>query len=151
MKELAEILFSKNVNNLDNSRVLLEYGSDVADIFCMIIDLILNGIQILSGNKYTLFDLDDLNDEIVIVMKKYIQSIGFILDLHQDIQCQDFYIELFPKQCPDVINSWHDIYGVMFNKNFQHHNKLENYKLMFVSKSCKIYYISFRSTNIVKN
>lgn len=158
--QLAEILFNKSVNNLrDFSMELMANETmESVDIFCMLIELMLYGLTILTNNNGSIFDLNDSTNEIVDVTKLYFKSAGFEIIIKQDFveddasnlyrDRNDYYCEIVPKPPPYFCyNDWYVLnYRMINNKrySFDRTTSLNNFKAFFISNENKIYTITFK-------
>ncbi|AYV85288.1 MAG: hypothetical protein Satyrvirus9_14 [Satyrvirus sp.] len=169
IKKLAEILFNKSINSLDYnlSGILVEDGMNVADIFCMLIELVLYGLDILTKSKNTIFDLKESTEDIVYIIKTYLKSAGFDMVVKQDFvddgdDCTDdpctyrkkdnYYCEIIQKS-PLLHEGWNILdYSFLCNNKFKYNSttNLENFKTFFISNKNKIFIINFRYANIKK-
>ncbi len=157
--QFAKILFNKSENNLqqDLSGILIDNNMDTADIFCMLVELILFGLDILTKSKYTVFDLEDSTDEIVYKIKRYLKSSGFDMEVHEYLMDDniilyrdrdDYYCEIVPK-LPSFLcyDGWYILnYHLINNKRFVFTctTTLDKFKAFFITKQNKIFNITFR-------
>lgn len=154
--EFARILFSKSTTNLDTdlSGILLDDSMDSLDLFCMLIELLLNGIDIVFEGK-TIFDLEDIT-QVASKINPYLKSAGFELavcpvefdesELFRDTN--NYYYEILPKPpkeyCKEewcVLNN-----RIRQNKNFNQMpiDNFENFNIFFIHNS-RVYTVKFKN------
>ncbi len=160
--KLAKILFDKPAQNLreDLVGIFIDDNMENADIFCMLVEMVLYGLNILSRGDYTIFDLSEPDDDIIFTIKSYLNSMGFDMRIDQDFvddidntTClyrdrKDYYCEIVNKPpkylCPS--QDWYVLnYRMILNKkfNFFTTTPLDVFRLFFISKENKIFVLSF--------
>ncbi|QGR53882.1 hypothetical protein [Moumouvirus maliensis] len=153
---LAKHIFSKPVNKLDEdlTGILLDENMDIEDLFCMLVEFILHGLNILTQNNFTVFDLKSEDDSIIDIIKKYIHSMGFKLFILKKLETDinlvrenpEYYCEILPKP-PKYLcfPGWYVLnYRILANikeNNFQY---LENLKAIFKTNNGEIYEFYFK-------
>lgn len=162
IKLFAKILFSKSKNNLDQNLTgtLIEEGMDILDLFCALVELVLYGYDILTGNN--ILDLEECADDIIYTIKTYLRSCGFDVDFNEDFvgdvtndAClyrdrTDYYCEILPKP-PSYLcwKGWYVLdYRLIYNENFsvKSTTPLECFKAFFISHQKRIFVMKFKYT-----
>lgn len=161
--QFAKLLFGKPIHNLgsDLSGILFDETMEIADVFCMLVEVVLYGVNILSGGQNTIFDLTaDATDTTISTLKSYLKSTGFNMDVREEISEDDdvilyrdkadYYCEIVPKppayMCSDP---WCVLdYRMIGNRNFvvTPMVPLENFKLFFITRQKKIFVVNFSFT-----
>jgi len=157
---LADIVFSKSKRNLDQNLtgILVDETMETADIFCMLLELILHGINILSDGKNTFFDIDESTDDIIYTIKYYLRSLGFDMEFHEFFTEEenitlyrervDYYYEIVPKPPPYLCtNEWIVLsYRMINNANFtfDHNTTLDMFHAFYITNQKQIFTISFK-------
>lgn len=164
IQQFANILFFKKKSNLGEnlSGLLIDENMDTADIFCMILELIIYGLNILTNNETSLFDITDATDDIIYTIKSYLKSTGFDMEFHEIVAQDDdptlyrdktdYYYEIVPKPQYIVPSGWYVLnYRIIHNNKFiiSKNMQLRDYKAFLISKSRQIFTISFK--NIITN
>jgi hypothetical protein len=162
---LAKHIFSIPFSELDEkqSRIIPDVG-DTCDLFCMLLELVLYGLDILSQQKATIFDLKEVNQTEVTIIKKYFQSLGFSINIKQEFLEEDESINTYrdrddyfcqiTEKPPAFLNStdpWTLLnYRILNNRLYKAEDdaKLSQYKTFFINKSRNIYTIAFDFINI---
>jgi hypothetical protein len=160
--ELAKILFNKPARNLcdDLIEILVDESMHTVDIFCMLLELTLHGLDILTLGDHTIFDLHEPSDDVVFQIKSYLRSIGFDIKVEEDFvddidntvslyrDRTDYYCEIVnrpPKYlCPP--NDWYVLnYRLIVNKKIKFINAmiLDNFRAFYISKENKIFLLTF--------
>lgn len=158
--EFAKILFNRSKKNLDLnlSGLLIDDTMETADIFCMLMELMLFGLDILTDGKYVFFDLISSCDDIIYTLKNYLKSAGFDIKIHEicvaeDEIClyrdrDDYYCEMVPKPPPYLCHpGWYVLsYRLIDNDKFEFTKttSLEKFKAFFISKQNRIFTITFK-------
>lgn len=161
IKEFAKILFNKSAKNLDRdlSGVLVDDEMETTDIFCMLVELVLYGLDILSDGKYTIFDLNESTDDVVYTIKHYLKSAGLDMIIQEHI-CEDnenpslfrdrtdYFCEILPKPPRYLCHKgWYVLnYRIIDNKknNLIAITPLEKFRAFFISKQKKIFLVNFK-------
>ena len=154
VKIFANILFSKPVNDLskDLTGIVIDESMEIIDCFCMLIELVLYGINILTNGQNEIFDLVDVFDPMVDLIKKYIKSMGFDLILREELffdkdeiylyrDRDDYYCQVTNRP-PELLcyDSWYVLnYKLITNKkfSFDQNSSLDIFKAFFISSSIK--------------
>lgn len=163
IKLFANVLFNKKENNLNQnlSGILVDETMQSADIFCMLVELILYGINILTSEKTTIFGLDESTSDIVYTIKSYLKSTGFDMIVSEDFvennevylyrDHTDYYCEIVKKPPKNFCYpGWYVlVYRLINNNKFKFANitPLEKFKAFFISDNKKIFTISFMYAN----
>ena len=161
--QFANILFDKSKNNLDQdlSGILVDETMELADIFCMLVELVLHGLCILSDGKGNIRDLKESTDDIVYVIKSYLKSAGFDMEFHEDYieeekinlyrDKDDYYCQIVDKPPPFLCYpGWYVLnYRLINNKKFKFTSitPLEKFRAFFISKNKKIFTVNFKYAN----
>lgn len=155
----ADKLFRSKLYELTQYRmmILLEDGMEVIDLFCILLEIFLYGWDILSDSKNSIFDLQDIFDDIVIEINSYLKMIGYEVYLEQLFDDQiAYYCQIYKS---DDINShdyislttpWNPLsYYIVNNiKAIYHtHTPLKDIYAIFKINQ-KVYQISFDFKNI---
>lgn len=148
VKYLANILFKKSLNNLDQdlTGLLVDDTMEVADLFCMLIGLTLYGIDILSNGQTNVFDLDDTNNDFFTIIQSYLKSIGFQISITNEPNTDTLYrdranyhCEIVPKPPPFLCHpGWYVLsYRLLDNKKFcfDHLTSLDRFSVLFVANN----------------
>ncbi|XWV25181.1 mg424 protein [Tupanvirus deep ocean] len=160
----ANLLFKKSLRNLnqDLSGILVDETMEAADIFCMLIELVLHGLHILTDGKSTIFDLEESTDDVVYTIKSYLKSAGFDIVVTEDFMdddqpvClyrdrNDYYCEIVPKPPAQFCQKdWYVLkYRMINNKKFKFMRitPITNFKAFFISNKNKIFTIHFKYIN----
>jgi hypothetical protein len=156
--ELAKILFAKSSKNLDQdlTGLILDPSMDTADIFCMLIELVLYGIHILTNGSVTIFDLEKTSEDMVYKINSYVNSIGLDMIIGECTDSvlvysrDDFYCEIVPREHDKYFPNycgWHILdYHMICNSKFvfTQSSGLDNFKALFVPKNRKIFAVGFK-------
>ncbi|AGC01887.1 hypothetical protein H012_gp576 [Acanthamoeba polyphaga moumouvirus] len=153
---LAKHIFTKPLNKLDEdlTGILLDDSMDIQDLFCMLVELVLHGLNILTKGNNTVFHLNNEDDSIIDIIKKYISSLGFKLyllkKLENDINIvrdnPDYYCEILPKP-PKYLcfPGWYVLnYRILATINQNNIQNLENLKAIFKTNNNEIYEFYFK-------
>lgn len=160
VKNLAQILFSKNPNNLDTNLIglLLDDIMDTLDIHTMLLELVLHGLEILYDGNYTIFDLPDASNDIVFLIKRYMQSIGINMNIVEDFShnedtrifnSEDCVYRILRKPNITVDIGW-ILYNYLIIQNtniIKFDNQLCHYKTFFITNEYKKFTIQFNFEN----
>lgn len=154
-KKMATILFSQDVNVLKEniSRIIPSEGMDIQDLFCMLIEILLYGIDMKTGGEYTLMDMDDSSTEIIDKISEYFKSIGFKIsmekkdnmDISEYRNTDDYYCEITDLPISLIgKNSWCVLrYMIIYNHMCNIEKDINKMKTLFVTSDKKIYTIQF--------
>lgn len=162
IKRFAEILFIKSTKNLnqDLSGILIDETMETVDIFCMLIELVLYGLDILTESQYTIFDLVESYDDIVYTIRSYLKSAGFDVQINEILMDDDtilyrdnpnYYCEIVSKPLLCLCDKgWYVLnYQMIENMkfNFSRITSIETFKAFFISKQNKIFTVNFKYLN----
>lgn len=77
--KFGKILFETNIDKLDECpcKLLLDQTMNIEDHFCMLVELVLCGLNILLSDVSSLFSLDSVDSEIIFMLKRYFNHIGY--------------------------------------------------------------------------
>lgn len=160
IKKFAEILFSKNEKDLGNdiSALILEEDMEGVDLFCMLIELVLYGLDILTEGSATIFNIKDEFDEMIDVIRKYLKkNIGIDMELKEEFVEPDeinlyrdkdnYYCQITQKPPPFLCYpGWYIMdYRFLTNQKFIFNSgtALNNFEAFFISKR-RIFTIKFK-------
>lgn len=162
VRMFANILFNKSERNLgsDLHGLLMDSDTEVADIFCMVVELFLYGFDIITKGT-EIFQLIDSTDDLVYKMKNYFKSAGISLtvdevfddtnvNLYRDRD--DYYCQITSK--PPLFlqfnSDWNVLgYRLLTNRKFQFDTTtpLNKFKTFFINKYRRIFILSFSLIN----
>lgn len=155
---LANILFNKPINSLeyDLARLIIDDSMDIVDVFCMLVELVLYGLDILTSN--CIFDLIDSSDNIVDIIDTYLKSVGFTMTLIQSeydynyCDSTDYYCEILPK--PPAYLCYPGWYVLTYRIRYNDRSDIANphlsmYKAIFVANK-QLFTIHFDFYRCVK-
>lgn len=149
---LAEQIFT---NKNTTFQITTDQNMDIADLFCMLTEIILYGIQILSNNQYEIFDLQSSSDDFVKLLQKYFSTLNLkfnILQLHITDPYKyhyepTYYIHIVPKPPSYLLkNQWNVLnYRLIHNKLFTYnkYSKLSDFKFFFINNQNIIFIVNF--------
>lgn len=155
---LAIYLFSTDIKNLDTdlTGILLDESMDVVDLFCALVEVVLYGLDILSKEKITLFDLKNDQDELIDNINRYFKSMGFKIQIKEeyfdDISAlyrdnNNYYCEILPKPPSYLcIKGWYVLQYRLINNprfSFTKNTNLNEFKAFFITKQNKIFTLRF--------
>lgn len=159
IKSLADKIFTKKPDNLerDLTGILFDDSMEIADLFCMLVELLLYGYDILTSKN--ILDLDSSVDDIVYLIKPYFKSFGVEIIFDEDFFVEadranlyrdrtDYYCEIVSK--PPIImlmDDWTVLdYRLINNKQFVYDKlmPLEKYRAFFINSSKKVLLVWFR-------
>jgi hypothetical protein len=159
VKIFAEILFNKNRDNLtdDLSGILIDESMENADIFCMLLELVLCGVDRLTHQTANILDLTDQTDELVYDVKAYFKSIGFNIKIKEQFieldqinlyrDRDDYYCQITSRPPPFLCHpGWYVLNYRLINNpkfKFDQTTPIENFKAFFISKSKQVFVIGF--------
>lgn len=157
----AKILFNKSKKNIDQdlSGILIEESMEVADVFCMLLELVLYGLDILTNSEREIHSIRDFTEEILDEINMYIKSIGFKMEFKEDFidgelclyrDRTDYYCEILQKP-PFFLcyAGWYVLnYRLLVNKNFVYNSTtpLRFFKALLLNGQ-KIFTINFKYLN----
>lgn len=158
IKKFAKILFSKKKSVLGEnlSGILISEDMDTADIFCMLIELVLYGLDILTNGETNIFDIPESTDDLFYTIKYYLKSTGFDMEVHEIYigddptlyrDRTDYFCEILPKPFFLTPNGWYVLnYRIIYNKYFSPEDvtKLEHFKAFLITKNKQIFTICFK-------
>lgn len=162
--QFAHILFNKQKSKLneDLSGILIDETMEVADVFCMLVELVLHGLDILTNSVNQIFDLKESTDDIIYVIKQYLKSSGFDLEVHEDFMELDQSINLYRDRSdyycqitarpPEFLcyPGWYVLnYRLIDNPkfDFDDNTPLDKFRAFFISKQKKIFVFNFKFAN----
>ena len=160
IKEFAKSFFGKSERNTrqDLTGILMDEQTDVADIFCILLELFLYGFNIITDNKSVIFDLTDSTDDLIYKMRVYFKSCGFTIKLDEifdfDINVNlyrdrsDYYCQITSMPPEFLINpdGWFVLdYRLILNRKFEFDIRtgLNVFKAFYINKERRIFIISF--------
>ena len=156
---LAQNIFSKKP--LDTRYDTLGLTSDgtmeIADVFCMLLELVLYGLDILSNKKSDIFMLKESTDDIIYLIKNYLRPLGFTMHVEEiliDIEninlfrdASDYYCEINKRPPPFLcFPGWYILdYRFILNKKFTYdtNTKLDTFSAKFLNKEKRLFKVHF--------
>lgn len=156
---LARELFGKTKNDLSSqlTSILIDESTETIDIFCILLELVLYGLDILTNGQADIFDLKDQTDDIIYKIKSYLKTANFDMSIEEEIVDPNdvalyrddirFYCEVVPK--PPLYfcaKSWCVLnYRLIINRNFKFTDDtpVTVFKAFFISKDKKVFTINF--------
>lgn len=164
--QLARHIFSINPDNLkDNlTRLQLDESMQIVDLYSMLLEILLYGIEILTGGHQTIFDLISDIDGFVYLLKKYMRSVGFDIEITNEYITReninlfrdrdDYYCHITPKPPAEffIPSDWAvSNYRLSLNRKFEFDDNslLEDFSAFFISKNKEIFtfYFEFVTAN----
>jgi len=159
--KFATILFNKSKNKLDRdlSGIICQDDSmNITDVFCMLLELVLHGLHILTNDMVNIFDISDTMDELVSDIKLYLKSTGFDMEITEDYidpddvnlyrDRTDYFCQIMPIPPPFLCHpGWYVLnYRLTTNDKFQYTNvtPLNEFKAFFITNNKKIFTINFK-------
>lgn len=164
IKLFAEWVFNKREMDLthDFGGLLLDQHYNVADIFCMLLEIFLYGHNIVTEKQSTIFDLKESTDDLVCTIKNYFKSFDFDIFVKEindtNINANNFkytndcycYINLAPHILFKTEHDWWIAnYELKLNPYFTFTDltTLPHFKAYFISNDNKIFAITFDLKN----
>lgn len=159
IKLMAERIFSKSDTTYNLYGIMCDDSMNAADIFCMLLEFVLYGLDILTNKQTTIFDITESTDDIIFKIKRYLKSMGFDMKFHEEVMLDtesslfrakpEWFYELVPKStlewwCPP--QDWYVLnYRLIPNKLFDitKNENLPDYKAFFISTDKKLFTIQF--------
>lgn len=156
-RKMAEIIFNKNSNHLENdlTRMIPSEEMDIEDMFCMLLEILLYGINILTGGYFQLMDISDDTKEMIEIVSKYFVSLGYNIilekkEIENNRPClyrdrDDYYCEVTNRP-PELlmVTGWFVLrYRIIKNMKFIKQTKLDDMSVMVITKNLSVYTIKF--------
>ena len=153
-EDIAKILFSKEPQAKNTCQLLLDQV-DNEYIFELLLNILLNGIDILFGKD---INLDDVNEGSISLLNLYMESLGYKLSvivenndnleylLFTDLTNDNYYCELKINDFPDYFinytrkHSGHNKYSKKYrfilngSNHIRHRDKLNDYYCIYFTK-----------------
>ena len=106
IRNLAELIFSVPPGQLDNieNKIDVDQSMDVLDLYCLILDIILFGVDILTNGSFQIFDIDDTSCDMIKLVSKYVKSMGFNMILQKDAECDASQATYLIKKADDILD-----------------------------------------------
>ncbi len=162
---LADKLFGIPYTKINDHKfgIIIDPTMESADIFTMLMEILLCGVKIITQNKCSLFDLTDSTDDLVYQIKSYFKCIGYEMTVKEEFidsiddkdtslfrDKNDYFYEVLPKPPAYFARKedWYvGNYKITINPNFKFvpATPVENFYLFFISKNNKIYTIRFKT------
>lgn len=149
---LADKLFSLPYDSLGDNKFYLELenNTELYDIFFLCLEIVLFGINKLTNNAL-IFDLKQSNDDIIYVIKKYLNVIGLNIDIseiyceniNQERQDSNIYCELFSPPPFKMHENLIQGYRVRINHFHEEKKNLNQIKACFINSSGKLFLFNF--------
>ena len=155
INEFAMILFSKSPAKLDQDQCrIFSDDMNVADLFCMLIELVLYGVDILTNKSADIFSLKTSTDDIIYTIKAYLKSSGFDMMVSEEFSEEvnlyrdrtDYFCQI-TKRPPVFLchSNWSLLnYQIIENRRFSLSSQLTDYSVFFISSEKKIFLIKFK-------
>nr|WBF70843.1 hypothetical protein [Megavirus caiporensis] len=152
---LANLIFTKSLQSLDSdlAGLLIDDCMDIQDLFCMLVELVLHGLDILTENKHNVFDLQNEDDNIIDIIQKYLKSLGFKFTIRKIINngiddirdISNYYCEILPK--PPVylcFPGWYVLnYRIIYAEKCIVHATIDQYRAIFMTNKKEIFEFGF--------
>lgn len=138
IKNFALLLFSKSKFDLENDRsaLILDENMNEIDTFCMLTEILLYGINILTNGS--IFDLESKYDKIINIIKAYFASCYIDINI-KDYNNETYYVCINKKTNK---NTWKVLdYDLDINENGE-------FNIFFESNNKKKFIINFMFKNI---
>jgi hypothetical protein len=158
VRVLAEKIFSYSKNNLDINLSGIFIDPDImepVDLFSVMIEFIMYGLNIITKGQKTLFDITDQFEDIIYDIKKYLKSVGFDmkidevfgLDSHLQYDGNTCYCRIVPKPNNYLVvkNDWNILnYRIIINNDYKHstNSSIETFQAWFINKNKKVFTIN---------
>lgn len=161
--DFASILFNKKVDDLNHDLmgIILDESMEIADFFCMLVELVLYGLNILTNGNASIFDLEDPYSELVEILRSYLKSIGITMHIKEEFvdnektiyrKKNNYYCEIIPKSSvPSNHQGWYVLeYLLTCNPNFKYTQgtKLEAFNAFFVTNKNRLFIVNFKLMEI---
>lgn len=146
---LASIIFNKKDLNSDLTGLILNDSMETADIFCMILEIVLHGLNILTDSKVTIFNLNSTTDDLIYTINSYLKSMGIkmfvcenimedIVDLKMYKDTDNYYCQILniPKGFNFGSNGWTVLnYRLIINQKFKYtkQSKINTFNAFFIN------------------
>ena len=163
VEDLAFCIFTKSKKGLSHNltRMLFDGEMDTADLFCMLLELVIMGMDILTDEKRTLFDIGDDTDKTIADIRDYFISIGLVSEIYEDYvidseidtynEREDYFCWIAPKSkiMPGSLSKVISNYKIIMNANYNYNSgtDLRNLRAFFMSNNRKIFVITFKVFN----
>lgn len=156
---MAERVFSTTDTTTNLYGILGDDSMIVSDIFCMLVEFVLNGLDILTQSELNLFGIENSTDDIIFKIKRYLKSMGFDMKFHEETVAEsdlnlfrgrsDWFYEIVPKAnlgmwCPP--SDWYVLnYRLIPNRlfNIANSTNLTDFKAFVISHNRKIFTLQF--------
>jgi len=153
----ANALYSKDSRYLSTDRcvMLLDEGTTAEDLFCIMTELVLYGLDHFS---HSLFDITSTSDDLIYQIRPYLRSVGIVLTVDEVFDCDninmyrdrsDYYCNIGSQPPPFIDNStdpWDILtYRMTLNRRFvvTPETALSDMCAYFVTKTRQLFTISF--------
>lgn len=154
---LAEKIFREKPLDIryDLIGILFDDETESVDLFCIMLELLLYGLNIITNDKANIFMLEETTEDIVYILKNYFRCIGMSftvtnLDLDPDTfrDTGEYYCEIVPKPIRMLCDpkDWYILkYRMILNNRCQYNmnTKLDYFKAYFLNNNDKVFSIHF--------
>lgn len=157
--QIAEALFSQDPKDPNSFQILARPDTnntgDMTYIFEILVTIMLEGLECLSGGDLNNFDMDDFSEDYIETLGPWFNSICFdikvdVFDESKMYKCKKYYCKSIIKneQTAQIFqqNNVDKNYHFLLNRQYEEYNKnlteLRDLYTIFINKD-KIYKISF--------
>lgn len=121
---------------------------EIADTFCMLVEILLHGVNILSHNTKKIFDIDDNDLDLMTKIKSKFINTQFKINFEiADSDKKDYYIKIINQQQElDDPQKWYvSGHELIYNNNFEleKNTRLDDYYVVFETSDSLFYYVNF--------
>lgn len=158
-EQIAEALFSEDPKDPNSFQILARpdtnNAEDMTYIFEILVTIMLEGLEYLSGGDLNNFEIDDFNEDYIETLGPWFNSICFnvkveVFDQSKMYKCKKYYCKTIIKneQTEHIFkqNNIDKNYHFLLNGKYEEYNKnlieLKDLYTVFINKD-KIYKISF--------
>lgn len=133
---ITKLIFFDNKDKIVN--ILAAESMSIYDIFCMYLEISLRGLHILTDNLIDIFLLEDITDDLIFELKKYMQKLHINIEIKEgyETEIDSCFIQIIP-------NKTDNLFPYTFNETTTIYDKLENLKAYFRGKD-KLFFVSFK-------
>lgn len=152
-KIIASRLFEHNLDENNYFAILMkECNIDDAAIF--ILEVVLYGISILSNDMITIFDIDNVDNEFIGKINKYLNKIHFMMKIIKINEINDSYLseiisiedamKFGKKEYYSILS-----YLISYNDDYVVPQKLNDVKIIFKAKNDDYFQVSFEHLDYI--
>jgi hypothetical protein len=156
----AERLFNKSKKILNNDlyRILVDNHMSAVEMFSMLVEIVLYGMDILTSGNYGWLNVTDSTSDIIYDIKKYVETIGFDIIVHEIILPEheiplyrdrtDYYCQILPKPPPFLCRgTWNILmYRIIENTHFKYIDNvtpIDDFSALIITHSKQVFTIKF--------